>query len=88
MPTLFLILALICVSWGVVSSIMIVSFLSGHGIKVNWLLLRIFLFRYVSQYHDMTRKETGKPGPWYTSFILSMNLALLFGVLGVVLLLR
>lgn len=77
--------ALLCVAWGIVSSIRIVSYLSERGVKINWLLIRLMIIKYASQYEELTRKETGKPGWWFYSYVVSMNLALVSGVLGIIL---
>ena len=85
MSTLFFILALISVAWGIATSIMITSFLSKRGIKINYLFIRLFIFRYVRQYRKITIEETGKPGPLFYSFITSWNVALVFAIIGIVL---
>jgi hypothetical protein len=85
MSTLFFVLALIAVAWGIATSIMITSFLSRRGIKINYLFLRLFIFRYVSQYRKITKEETGKPGPLFYSSIAAWNLALLLAIIGVIL---
>ena len=85
MSTLFFILALISVAWGIATSIMITSFLSKRGIKINYLFIRLFIFRYVRQYRKITIEETGKPGPLFYWFITSWNVALVFAIIGIVL---
>jgi hypothetical protein len=85
MSILFLVPALICVLWGIVSSMMIVSFLSNHGVKINYLLLKLFLPKYVGQYRKITLEENGKPGIWYYSFVISMNSALALAAIGLLL---
>ncbi len=85
MGNLFFVLAIISAAWGVVSSMMIVSFLSNHGVRINYFLLRLLLPRYVGQYRRMTRDETGKTGVWYYSFVIAMNLALVLVVIGLLL---
>jgi len=82
---LFFILALIGVAWGIATSIMITSFLSERGIKINYLLFRLFIFRYVRQYRKITMEETGKPGPLFYWFITSWNVALVFAIIGIIL---
>jgi hypothetical protein len=77
--------AILSVLWGVVSSLVITSYLSQRGIKVNFLLLRLFIIKYIAQYQEITRKETGKPGGWFYSFVISMNLALVTAVIGLIL---
>jgi hypothetical protein len=85
MSTLFFVLALIGVAWGIAVSIMIASFLSKRGIKINFLLFRLFIFKWVGQYRKMTIEETGKPGPLFYWFITSWNLALVFAIVGAIL---
>lgn len=85
MSDLILALALMSVGWGVVSSIAIVSFLSSRGVKINFFLLRVMILKYVNDYHRITKEETGVPGPWYYSYIISMFLALVFAIAGLVL---
>jgi hypothetical protein len=85
MSTLLLTLAIICVLWGVVSSIVIVSFLSNHGVKINYFLLRLLLPKYVGQYRKITIEETGKGGFWYYSFVTSMISALVLALAGLLL---
>jgi hypothetical protein len=82
---LFFGLALLSVVWGIVSSIVIASYLSKKGIKISLLFFRILVFRYIHQYHQITKREEGRPGPWFYSYIISMNLALVLAIIGVVL---
>ena len=82
MSNVFLATAIVCVLWGVVSSITIVAYLSDHGVKINYLLLRLLLPKYVGQYRKMTMEKTGKSGFWYYSFVTSMIAALVLAVVG------
>jgi hypothetical protein len=75
-------LALLCVLWGIVSSIKIVLYLTGRGVRINYIFMRVLVLKYISQYHDMTATENGRPGPWFYSYITSMLLALVFAVTG------
>jgi hypothetical protein len=85
MSTLFFILALIGIGCGIAASAMIASFLSKRGVRINYLFIRLFVFRYVRQYRKITMVETGKPGPLFYWFITSWNLALLFAIVGIIL---
>ena len=85
MSTLFFILALISIVCGIAASVMIASFLSKRGVRINYLFIRLFIFRYVRQYRKITMEETGKPGPLFYWFITSWNLALVFAIVGIVL---
>ena len=85
MSNLFLVLAILYVLWGVVSSIVIVSYLSNRGVKINYVLIKLFIIKYVHQYRLMTTAERGAPGFWYYSYVGSMFLALGFAIVGMVL---
>jgi hypothetical protein len=85
MSNLFLILAIVCVLCGVVSSILITAFLSKRGIKINYLLIRIYIYKYINQYRKVTKEENRKVGPLFYSFIVSFILALLFAIIGMIL---
>ena len=85
MSNLFFILAVPTVAWGIVSSIVITAFISGRGIKIDFLFFRVLVLKYIHQYHKITKEENGKPGPWFYSYIISMNLALVFVIVGIVL---
>ena len=85
MSNLFLVLAFISVISGVVSSIVITSLLSERGIKINYPFIKVLIIKYVHQYRKITLQETGKPGPWFYSFVISMNLALTFAIIGITL---
>jgi hypothetical protein len=73
------------VIWGIVLSIASTGFLQQHGTKIRWIFLRILIIKYVSQYREMTRTEAGRTGPWYYSFIISMNGPLVAAVIGLIL---
>jgi len=81
----FFIPALVSVIFGIVFMIMITSFLSNRGIKINYILLRLYIIKYVHQYRKITMEENGKPGNLFYAFIVSMNLALVLAVIGIIL---
>jgi len=85
MSNLLLILSISCAVWGVVSTIIISTYLSKHGVKINILFLRVLVLKYLSQYHEISNKENGKTGPWFYSYIISMNLALILAIVGLIL---
>ncbi|MFC1916491.1 hypothetical protein ACFLW4_07415 [Chloroflexota bacterium] len=84
LSNVFLILAIVCVLCGVVSSIMVISFLSKRGTKINYFLIRIYIIKYINQYRKITEEENGKAGPLFYSSIVSFILALLFAVVGAI----
>ena len=85
MSNLFFVLAIISVACVIASSIIIAAFLSKRGIRINYLFFRVLMFRYINQYRRITMEETGKPGPWFYSFVTAMILALIFAVTGIIL---
>jgi hypothetical protein len=78
-------IAIISVLWGVVSAVMITGALQKRGIKVSWLFLRVMILKYIGQYRDVTRRETGRTGPLFYSYVMAMNLALVTAVVGLIL---
>ncbi len=85
MTNAILILALVFVGLFVVFSMMIVHQLSKRGVKISFLWLRLYLIKYIHQYKQLTVKETGKPGPLYYPCIISINLALVLAIIGLIL---
>jgi len=85
MSMFFFIPALVSVIFGIVFMIMIVSFLSKRGIKINYVFLRLYIIKYIHQYRKITIEENGKPGHLFYAFIVSMNLALVLAVIGIIL---
>jgi hypothetical protein len=49
------IVAVLAVVWHVITTLRIYDFLQKRNIPVNFILLRLFTFRYVSQYKQITR---------------------------------
>ena len=84
MSEILLFAGILSALWGVVSSIAIISFLSARGEKINFFLLKLLLFRYVTRYSEITTGESGRPGSWYYSYIVSMILAFVFVIAGII----
>jgi len=85
LSNIFIGIALVSVAWGIVSSIVIASYLSRRGRKINLLFFRILMLKYIHEYHEITLQEDGKPGAWFYSYIVSMNLALVTALIGLAL---
>ena len=85
MSMFFFIPALVSVTFGIVFMIMIVSFLSKRGIKINYIFIRLYIIKYVHQYRKITVEENGKPGNLFYPYIVSMSLALVLAVIGIIL---
>ena len=85
MTTLIAILAVISVIWAVVSAIVIAAFLSRRGVKINYIFFKVLMIKYIHQYRKITAQESGRPGPWFYSFVISINLALVLTIAVIVL---
>ena len=76
-------LALAAVVANIVTLLLIMGALDRRGRKTSVLLARIYTFKYLKMYKEATRLETGNTGPLYGLWILTINLALVFAVAGV-----
>lgn len=85
MRNIFLGLTLAAAVANLVIFIMIAAALDRRGYKTNILLARIYFFRYVSAYKELTRKETGRPGPLYGLWTVAIILTLVFAFVAVLL---
>ena len=86
LSTILLSIAIVSAMCGVASTVMIAVSLQKRGYKVNWIWLRVLILsKYLGQYRDVTRQETGRPGPLFYSYIIAMNFALVTGIAGLVL---
>jgi len=84
--SIFLGIAIVSALCGVVSAVMIAGSLQKRGVKINWIWLRVFILsKYLGQYRDITRQETGRAGPLFYSYIIAMSLALVTAIVGLVL---
>jgi hypothetical protein len=83
MRNVFLGLTLAAAIANVAIFIMIAAALDRMGYKTNMLLARIYFFKYVSAYKELTEKETGKTGPLYGPLILTFILMLVFALAAV-----
>jgi hypothetical protein len=83
---IFLGIAIVSALWGVASALMIAAALQKRGVKINWFWFRLFLlFRYLDQYRDITRRETGRTGRLFYSYVVAMTVALVTAIVGLVL---
>lgn len=82
LSNLFLYLGLAAMIFNVVVTMVIVSKLSRRGVKINILFLRFLYPKYVHQYKKMVTQETGKENPLYYFWLVSINLALVLCIVG------
>ena len=79
---LFLYLAIFCVLFNVVITMIIISELQKRKVKINFFLLRLFIPKYVHQYKKIKLEETGKVGGLYCWWLGSINLTWILAVVG------
>ncbi len=83
LSNLFLYLALAAVIFNVVVTMIIISKLSRRGVKINIIFLRLLFPKYVHQYKKMVMQETGKESPLYNFWLISINLAFVLCIVGI-----
>lgn len=76
-------IAVVAAMCGVVTTILIYNYLSRKGCDVSFLFLKVLILKYLGQYRKITLQETGKVGPLFYSYIISMNLALVAVIVAV-----
>ena len=87
MQLLHIIIALAAgaVVWNVVSSILIFSALQNRGQRVNFFLLRLMMPVYAHRYKKATEMETGRTGPLFYHWVVSINTVLVLVVVAIIL---
>jgi hypothetical protein len=85
MANIFLISALACVCLFVIFSMMIVHQLLKRGVKINFFLIKLLIIKYIHQYKKITLEETGKVGPLFYPCVISVNMALILALVGLIL---
>ncbi len=78
----FLAAGFVSALFGVYCMIRIVNYLSSKGEKVNFFLLRLKWFGYMSKYRELTTSETGEVGPYHKLYIISMLSSLILVIAG------
>lgn len=75
----------LCGLWNIVITLLIYNALQKRGLPVNFFLLRLLAPKYAFQYKEITRAESGRVGPLFYNWIVSINLALVFAIIGAIL---
>lgn len=83
--TLFMFLAIAAAVVSVVFSMLIVRELQKRKVKINFFFLKLYLPKYAHQYKQITLQETGKVGSLFYGWLVSINAAWVFVLLGLVL---
>ena len=74
--TVYIGLLLVCATWAVSASLLLVRELEQRGLAVNIAWLRLALFQHLQQYRRITRQETGRTGPLFYHYVIPLNVAL------------
>ena len=80
-----IVLMVACAFWAVVASILIARYLQNRGYKVSYLFLRIMIFKYLGQYRELTKRETGHVGPLFYHYVVPLLAALALAIIVIVL---
>jgi hypothetical protein len=81
----FLVLAVLCGIFATVSAVLVTRFLDQRGLTTPFPFIRLFLFRNLGRYKEITRSETGKAGPLFYSYVISINAALVLALIALAL---
>ena len=74
MTYVFAYLAVAFAAINAVATILVVRELQKRHIKTNFLLIRLYIFKYLNQYKAVTIEEQGNPGSLYHIWISSIIL--------------
>ena len=77
-------LALACIAWNVVASILICRALNRRGVKVHYVFIKALIPWYAHRYKRITEKETGRAGMLFYHWVISINAALILGVASLI----
>lgn len=71
-----ILITLVCVFAAIYifATIRIVIELKKRNIKTNFLLIRLYIFKYLNQYKKITTEEAGRPGQLYYVWVYSVIL--------------
>ena len=72
MDTLLIVMIFAFANWAVAAYILMVRELQKRNVAVGFLGLRLKMFRYLAQYRQLTRKETGHVGPLFYHYVLPL----------------
>jgi hypothetical protein len=79
-------LACVGIVWNIVASILIYNELKRRGSRASFFWLRIKAPIYAYRYKEITKVETGKVGPLFFHWIISINSALAIAIVIILIL--
>ena len=77
-------LGILCAFWNIAVTLMIYGALERRGITVSFILLRLMAPVYAFRYKEITKSETGQVGGLFFHWLISINLALVLVVVGLI----
>lgn len=63
-----------CVAWNLVVTILVYEALRRRKLPASFLWLRVAIVKYLNQYREVTRQETGRTGTLFYQWLVSINL--------------
>jgi hypothetical protein len=81
MQHVILVLGLTSAFWAVGTAVCLYEALRRRGERVSFIWLRVMIPSYLNRYRAITRAESGRTGPLFHSWIVSINLALVFFII-------
>lgn len=82
---MLMIIALVCIAWSITSLMIISGRISRRGTRIQFFLLTLLFFRYISIYEEMTKEETGKRGALVYHFVIPLWVALILVIVWILL---
>lgn len=82
---ILMIIAFVCIIWSITSLMILADKVSKSGKRVQFFLITLFFFRYITLYEEMTKKETGRRGPLVYHFVIPLWIALILVLIWIVL---
>jgi hypothetical protein len=80
--TLYLMGTALCAISSGFASVLITADLDKRGIQTSWPLMRWYFFRNLSLYREETLKASGRVGPLFYWFVVSINAAWILALLS------
>ena len=81
---IFAALCVIFAFWHVAVTVIIYNALKKSGNPVSFLWLRVLAPKYAFQHKEITKAETGRISPLFFHWIVSINLALVFAIIAII----
>lgn len=85
MKNIFVFSIVACVAWNLAVTMLVYYSLRRRQFPVSFFWLRVAILKYLDQYREVTRQESGRTGSLYYQWLASINLVwVLFLVLAAI----